>query len=139
MKESSRLQQLARLVMKHHVGSAQASADIADAARRVFEELLSSLSPLIGEVGSQALFRRSVKLTEPAFAGLRGLKQGSALEALVAGLRAQKSEAAMEASVALLATYLHLLATFIGERLTWRLLEEAWPDLIASFSWGADE
>lgn len=32
--------------------------------------------------------------------------------------------------MALLAAHLELLATFIGERLTWRLLLEAWPDLL---------
>jgi hypothetical protein len=32
----------------------------------------------------------------------------------------------------LLVTYLELLATFIGERLTWQLLQETWPDLLTS-------
>lgn len=38
----------------------------------------------------------------------------------------------MDATVALLAAYLELLATFIGERLTRQLLYEAWPDLVTS-------
>jgi hypothetical protein len=27
-------------------------------------------------------------------------------------------------------TFVELLATFIGERLTWQLLQEAWPDIL---------
>lgn len=38
----------------------------------------------------------------------------------------------MEAMVALLAAYMELLATFIGEPLTRQLLQEAWPDLHVS-------
>jgi|SRR5882762_9225426 len=139
MKESPRLQQAARAMIRYHVESAPASADVASVAVRVFKQLLNGISPLLGQAASQALFRRSVKLTEPAPACLRGLHQEGTLEALAAGLRAQEPEAAMEASVALLVTYLHLLANFIGERLTWRLVEEAWPDLLGTPSWKTDE
>ncbi len=117
MKESPRLQQAARAMIRYHVKSAPASADVASVAVRVFKQLLNGISPLLGQAASQALFRRSVKLTEPAFACLRGLHQEGTLEALASGL----------------------LANFIGERLTWRLVEEAWPDLLGTPSREMDE
>jgi hypothetical protein len=43
-------------------------------------------------------------------------------------LEQQEPAAATEAAVALLATVSELLALFIGESLTTRLLREAWPD-----------
>ena len=41
---------------------------------------------------------------------------------------------AFEASVELLAIYIELLTTFIGQRLTEQLLRETWPDLHTSVS-----
>ncbi len=39
-------------------------------------------------------------------------------------------DVAREATSTLLLTFVELLATFIGERLTWQLLQEAWPDVL---------
>ena len=61
-------------------------------------------------------------------------EQNGILNAIGIYLRNQTPDVARETSVALLTAYLELLVTFIGERLTWQLLHEAWPELITPSS-----
>lgn len=134
MNEFPVLRQLVHRLMTHPVGMNNAG-ELAFAAVAVYTKLLSSLSPLLGEVGSTALFRRSLKLTEgafPCYAEARGADQRTLLNAVEACLRKQAPEGVQGASVALLAAYVELLATLIGERLTRQLLQDAWPELLAS-------
>jgi hypothetical protein len=56
----------------------------------------------------------------------------SLLKAVGGCVRSQAPDLAMEVSLGLLIAYLDLLATFIGERLTLRLLQDAWPDVLTS-------
>ncbi len=78
-------------------------------------------------------FRRSLKLTEetfPCYSEARSAEEDGIVNAVGACLRRQKLATAREATIALLLTFMELLATFIGERLTWQLLQEAWPDIL---------
>jgi hypothetical protein len=45
-------------------------------------------------------------------------------------LQEQEAETIREVSVILFATFAGLLATVIGERLTWSLLQQIWPDTL---------
>ena len=97
------------------------------------ETLLKILSPPLGKRGQPgALPPESQADGENLLALPRNAKRGddAILSALDAYLRRQELEIAREASVALLLTFVELLATFIGERLTWQLLQEAWPDIL---------
>jgi hypothetical protein len=112
---------------------------VASAAVGVYDTLSKSLASLVGEDGSHALFRRSVKLAAarfPCLADVRGAARvdGSPLKAVGGCLRSQVPDLAREVSLALLIAYLDLLATFIGERLTLRLLRDGWPDVLTSSS-----
>jgi hypothetical protein len=103
-----------------------------DAAARVHEKLLVRLSPVLGSAGVQTLFTRSVKLASVGYPALAGVVS-EAMEEQGAQLRdcfqRQEEVAATEAAVALFATFLGLLATFIGEGLTMKVLRAAWPGI----------
>src|SRR3712207_2210359 len=109
--------------------------ELAAAALSVFTRLLSTLSPVLGESGSAALFRRSLKLAGtavPLYVQVRTAQYEQLFEVLSAALRQQPPDVVREASEVLLTTYIELLSAFIGERLTWQLLQEVWPALRAS-------
>jgi hypothetical protein len=109
-------------------GSAKESAA---AAGRVYEKLAAQLAPLLGAAGVRALFVRSAKLArdERAFlAGLAPAIEGSTGDpaGLGAYLQTLEPPAAAEAAVLLFATFLDLIITFIGDRLTVQVLRGAW-------------
>jgi hypothetical protein len=119
------------------VGSRHNSDDVASAALTVYETVAKNLASLVGEDGSHALFRRSVNLTAarfPCLADARGAARvdASLVKAVAGCVRSQAPDLAKEVSLALLITYVDLLATFIGERLTLRLLQDGWPDVLTS-------
>ena len=127
------LKQFAQRLLTQEVGTSRESDDVAAAAVTIYTKLLGSLSPLLGEIGSTALFRRSVKLAEasfPCYTEARAAEQNGLLNAVGLCLRNQRPDVARNASVALLTAYIELLATLLGERLTGQLLQEAWPDLL---------
>ena len=105
---------------------------IAAAARRLCERFAEQLTPLIGDAGVAAICARSLHLT------LRNVRELSPVRASARGdapfallqrsLEQLEPAAATEVAVAVLATVGELLASFIGESLTTRLLREAWPD-----------
>ena len=126
------LRQIAHRLMTQQVGTRRDAGELAFAAVNVYATLLTSLSPLLGDLGSSALLRRSLKLTEatfPCYIEVRVAEKDCLLNAVGACLRKQSPDAAWDAAVAVLTVYIELLATFIGEPLTRQLLLEAWPDL----------
>jgi hypothetical protein len=98
-------------------------------AVRVFEKLRVSLTRFTGSDGFKALLRRALALARadvPALHGIAEKANGSleGLDKLAAGDR----DVAVDAAIALTAHLLGLLAIFIGEPFTMRLVREAWPD-----------
>lgn len=119
--------------MTRDLGTRRDPNELASAAIGMYETLLKTLSPLLGNVGSRALFRRSLKLAEgtfPSYREARSAEDDALLKAVEACWRRQQQDVALAASVALLVAFIELLATFIGERLTWQLMQEAWPDIL---------
>jgi hypothetical protein len=126
-----------RLMTTFQGGSRHNSDELASAAINVYGTLSKNLASLVGEEGSHALFRRSVKLAAARFPCLAEVRSAahvdaSLLKAVGGCLRSQPPDLAMEVSLGLLIAFLDLLATFIGERLTLRLLQDAWPDVLTS-------
>ena len=93
-------------------------------------QLAAHLSPLIGESGFTALYRRTVRLVSADYGWLASPAAGASAEEMLVGLRAQclsvEPAAAREANAALLSTFTKLLSGLIGEALTVRLLNAAW-------------
>jgi hypothetical protein len=125
-------QRVFRRMLAREAGTGANAPAIAAAARRLCERFAEQLTPLIGDAGVAAICARSLHLTQlsiPGLAPVRASAQGDAPFALLQrSLEQQEPAAATEAAVALLATVSELLALFIGESLTTRLLCEAWPD-----------
>jgi hypothetical protein len=106
---------------------------VAAAAVRLHDRLAERLVPLIGDVGVSALWARSVHLTQREFAWLARTPPSALEEAPLTALRLclerQPPSTAMEAAASLLATFYRLLVTLIGNVLTTRLTQEAWPEI----------
>ena len=125
-------QRVFRRMLAREAGTRADAPAIAAAARRLCEHFAGQLTPLIGDAGVAAICARSLHVTQrkvPGFAPVRASAQGDAPFALLqVSLEQQDPAAATAAAVALLATVSELLALFIGESLTTRLLREAWPE-----------
>lgn len=141
MKDLPMLREMVRRVMVRETAGQATSDELAAAVTQVFTKLLVHLSSVLGETGSLALFRRSLRLAEGGipFREIPDTGPGTLLPAIGAWLRGQPPEAVRQASEAVLAAFVELLANFIGERLTSQLLQEAWPDLPASSSQESEE
>jgi hypothetical protein len=136
------LRKVARRLTAQQIGASRTSDELATAVVAIFRTLLATLSPLLGQSGSLALFRRSVRLSEsvvPFYAELRAAEQDHIVEAVGTCLHGQPLHKGQEAAEALLVAYLELLANFIGEQLTWQILQEAWPGLRSSLAEETEE
>ena len=99
-----------------------ATEDPADEAARVFERLRVALARFAGSDGFTSLVQRALALAradEPSLRQLSVRADGS-LEGL--------EQVSGNAVLALIAQFLGLLVTFVGEPLTLRFVSEAWPD-----------
>lgn len=125
-------QRVFRRMLAREAGTPADAPAIAAAARRLCERFAEELAPLIGDAGVAAICARALHLTQrnvPGLEPVRAPAKGDAPFALLqVSLEQQEPAAATEAAVALLAAVSELLALFIGESLTNRLLREAWPD-----------
>lgn len=121
-----------RRMLAREAGTDAAAPALAAAARALFERFTQQLTPLIGDAGVAAICDRALHLTQLNFPGLapvRGrLSRDAPFALLELSLEQLEPAAGTEAAVAVLATASELLASFIGEGLTTRLLREAWPD-----------
>ena len=125
-------QRVFRRMMAREAGTDANAKAIAAAAHRLCGRLAEHLTPLIGDTGVAAICARSLHLVERRFPGLALIRASDPRETpfahLQRSLEPQEPAVATEAAVAVLATAGELLASFIGESLTTRLLHEAWPD-----------
>jgi hypothetical protein len=103
------------------------SEECAAVAWRVYEKFNARLAPLLGSAGVEALFVRSAKLAQKDFASLAEVATPEGLTRLGSCLQALDPAIAAEAAASLFGTFLDLITTFIGERLTVLVLRSAWP------------
>jgi hypothetical protein len=98
-------------------------------AVRVNEKLRITLTQFAGADGFASLMRRALALASAEVPSLQSVKVGAdgRLEGFE-GLATDAESDGGEAAVAITAHLLALLATFIGEPLTLRLLLLSWPD-----------
>jgi hypothetical protein len=110
-------------------GTSDNGGETAMAAGRVYAKLHAQLVPLLGAPGVRALFARSATLARRRGGDLCEAAQSANGMSLRAGLRAIEPAIAETASERLFATFIGLMPTFIGERLTRDALNRAWPHL----------
>ena len=102
-------------------------------AALVDERLRPHLSALMGSVGFRALLSRALVLANAEIPWLRAarVKVDGSLEGLDELQARVGPDEFLEGCVVLLAQFLGLLVTFVGEDLTLRLVREGWPKLPA--------
>ena len=126
------LRQLAARVLVNKAGPDADAASVAIAARRRFEELAGVLTPLIGQVGIDALAARALHLAQREYPWLGKTRNPEHVEGRLLdvslSLEHQAPGLAAEAAAAVLARFTALLVTMVGEPLTVRLMRQAWPD-----------
>jgi hypothetical protein len=97
---------------------------VADAALSTWRQIEDTLSPIIGQRGVIALFRRSQHLTSATCAWLpNGASDTQPLTDLHAALSQQAPAEARAAQAALLQNFIDVLSKLIGAALTDRLLQ----------------
>jgi hypothetical protein len=104
---------------------------IAEVATSIWDGVGLALSPIIGQVGVNALFKRSVHLTRHAHPCLSVLNEGvvlpqGELAALQVVLAQQDHAGAAAVNAALLQNFHELLISLIGASLSERLLRPVW-------------
>jgi hypothetical protein len=116
-------------MLAHEGDVGRSSEECAAAAWRVYEKLNARLAPLLGSAGVQALFVRSAKLAQAQYGSLIEVATPGGMKRLGAALQSLDPAAATEVATALVGTFLELMNTFIGERLTLLILRSAWPTI----------
>ncbi len=122
----------AQAVMREHFGTPPDTHDVGAAVERVYATLLTNLSFFLGEIGSFALIRRSLRLSEgvfPCLATLRDTAHDGLVSALGRCFDEHPPDAPKDVSIAVLASSFELLATLIGLGLTLHIVQGTWPDV----------
>lgn len=111
----------------------ESSERIAYRAALAWRDLHAALSPIIGNGGVTALFKRSVSMTRSTHPWLASmpeeLEQPGDFAALQAALTQQAGVEAAAGNRAVLRTFLDILTSLIGESLAERLLSSVWDDI----------
>jgi hypothetical protein len=131
--------ELARQMLAHAAGNNQTLEGLAAATDRVFGNLYQRLKGLIGLAGYDALLQRALYLARAGSPILGNVKVAMSpddvsLEGLQASVRDQDPAVVREGLVSVLAQFIWLLITFVGETLALRLIHEAWPEAAGSGS-----
>ena len=130
--------ELAQRALARRMGSAAGAEAIAAAAQRAYDDLARTSAPLIGHVGVDALTGRALYLAQRHYPWLMHSREPGQwkgpFDQSVFCLQRQDPAVATDAAGAVLATLTELLVSFIGEPLTVRLLQKAWPDAFSDVS-----
>jgi len=101
-------------------------------AARVLERMDGVLSRLAGDAGSRTLLVRTLTLAKREVPWLKAVQAtpGSVLGTIEEQAARAGPQERFDGEVLLVACLLELLHAFIGEPLTLRLVNEAWPGLV---------
>ncbi|MFN2239743.1 MAG: hypothetical protein ABR524_10160 [Thermoanaerobaculia bacterium] len=123
------LRTVVRTVLQKRSGSSD-SESIVSAARGAHEDLAGVMVPLVGDVGLRALSSRAVHIAQRDFfsGSVRPIANDGTSDAIEAWLKQLEQSRVMEAALTMFSALGGLLGNFIGESLTVRLLQKAWPD-----------
>ncbi len=125
--------QVARRLLASAAREAQRPEELADAAEAVYRRLRERLALLLGQRGFDALWARALRQTQIEarlqnwIAGeTPGAAADGALHALVQGQDAAETR---ERLIAVFGACIELLYTFIGQDLSFHLVQQIWPDV----------
>lgn len=130
--ETTVLRQRLAHVITSRVGSSTGASAVAAAARVTHVELTAVFAPLISSSGVEALWGRAFDLAQREYPADDRRGDNSTtddpFDQVSLWLEGQVPSTAIDAAAAMFATFAQLLTTLIGEPLTMRYLEKAWPD-----------
>ena len=119
------------LSIRHGVAPADGTAAAAATAAS-YEELAGHVARIVGSNAVDAIYGRSVHLTQKDFPWLSPASPADDVHASAQQLRTilegQEPSTAALAAEALVMHFADLLVALIGEELTLRLFRDAWPD-----------
>ena len=127
---TQRLKVFARRLVVHETAATKSAGAQKSAAFRVCEKLRQPLSRLAGVAGFRSLLSRALALANDEVRWMKAIhvRADGSLEGLDEA-QAQLSETEIaDGEIVLIAQLIGLLATFIGEELTLRLVQESWPN-----------
>ena len=117
-------------MFSRRVAGSDDAVQIAEVAVSIWRDVGAALSPIIGQPGVAALFKRSIHLARAAHPCLSPVSEsappGGELAMLQVVLAQQDSFEAVALNVALLQHFHDVLTTLIGASLTERLLRPVW-------------
>jgi hypothetical protein len=119
-----------RTVLAQRAGGLSDAGRVAKATADTWNRMAAQLVPVLGTLGVEALFKRSVHLTSAAFPWMmppgEEMDRSSLPARVMKRLAGCEPDMAAQAGYSLLTTFTELLATLIGHSLTKRLLAPAW-------------
>ena len=130
--ETTGLRQRLVRVITTRAGSSTGASAISDAARLTYDDLTAVFAPLISSAGVDALWGRAFDLAQREYPAdekrADGVTTDDRFAEVSLWLDRQPRPVATDAAAAMFATFAELLTALIGEPLTKRYLEKAWPD-----------
>ena len=117
------------------VSAGASSEEVAALVTTTLVRIDLALSPIVGQRGMAALYKRSLHIARPMHPWLPTAAEGAESEMdladLTAALATRTSADAAAAGAQLLKSFRALLTTLIGESLTERLLRPVWATLLS--------
>ena len=128
---TSALLNLAQRLLEHEEGERRDLEGLADGAERAYQKLHQHLVPLLGPEGLNILLARALTLARDSFPILKGVEadKDGRLKGLREAAQGRHLDEATTSFAAVLANFLGLLVTFIGEDFALREVREVWPDV----------
>jgi hypothetical protein len=126
-----RTRDLAQRLLSSEAAAGKTSLAKESTLLRVYEKLRRSLCAIAGVAGFRSLASRALTLAKaeaPSLSEMQVTSDGSLRRVGEPESQSQEHQED-EAGVILLAELLALLITFIGETLTLRLVQDAWPEV----------
>jgi hypothetical protein len=125
------MQNLAHLLLTHTTGGSSDIDSLADAMERASNTLRLHLGKLMGIDGFSLLLVRSLTFARADFPWLKDIQAGKdgSLKGLDTTVRGQEPVEVLAGFTAVISHFLRLLVAFIGEDLTMRLIQGAWPEV----------
>lgn len=130
--ETAVLRQRLVRVITRRAGSSTGAGAVAAAARLTHDDLTAVLDPLISSSGVKALWGRAFDLAQREYPVDEPKSDNDPadepFDQVSLWLEKQVQSTVTDAAAEIFATFAQLLTTLIGEPLTSRYLEKAWPD-----------
>ena len=130
---------MAAWLLRYEAEDSEAPGEVLGAAERTVQKLSGRLAKLVTAAGCKPLVARAIHLAQPEAPFLRGvtagLFPGPCLEGLDESSQGIAPEMLESGMIAVIAQLLGLLALFIGEVVTMRLVRDVWSDAALESAW----